>query len=125
MSQVIKGYVGIFLILLLMMTSIGTLSAFMMVVSAQDVHANIIDELENSAYAKDVLAECFDTAGQSGYELSVNLFYDDGTSCGISSLEEIPADSGNASYARVELKFPLTIGFFQLEQNHIVSGYAR
>lgn len=125
MSQVIKGYLGIFLVLLLMMTSIGTLSAFMMVISAQDVHANMIDELENSACAQSVLVECFDTAEKAGYDLSVHLFYDDGTSHRISSGEEIPADSGNSSYARVELEFPLTIGFFQLKQNHIVSGYAR
>lgn len=125
MSQVIKSYLGVFMVLLLMMTSIGILSAFMMVLSAQDVHAVIIDELENSHCAQNVLEECFDMAGQAGYDLSVNLFYEDGTSCRISSEEEIPADSSTSFYARVELEFPLTIGFFQLQQNHVISGYAR
>lgn len=125
MSQVIKGYLGVFLVLLLMMSSIGILSAFMIVVNAQDLHANIVDKLENSACANTVIEECFDKAKQAGYGLSVCLFYEDGTNCQIASEAEIPANSGESAYARVELEFPLQVGFFQVDQDHRISGYVR
>lgn len=125
MSQIMKGYLGVFLILILMMTSIGILSAFMMVVSAQDIHSNMIDELENSACAQNVLENCFEQAQKAGYELSVNLFYEDGTNYIISSAQEIPDVLEPSSYARVELGFPLKIGFFEFEQDHVITGYAR
>lgn len=125
MSQIIKGYLGVFLVLLLMITSIGVLSAFMGVISAQDLHGAIIDEVENSAYAKSVLEEAFEKTAQAGYQMTVTLFYQDGNRLFVSSKEEIPQDSMKASYARIELKFPLRIGFFQVNQNHVISGYAR
>ena len=125
MSQIIKGYLGVFLVLLLMLTSVGVLSAFMGVISAQDVHGAIIDELENSAYARNVLEEAFDKTAQAGYQMEVTLYFDDGGSNYISSKEEIPANSMKTSYARVDLRFPLKIAFFQVNQNHVISGYAR
>lgn len=125
MSQVIKGYLGVFLVFLLMLASIGILSAFLMVVNAQDIHANVIDELENSGRAQNVLEECFEMTQQAGYHLSVELFYENGASCQISSKDEIPENSWESSYARVEMEFPLAIAFFQVQQNHMISGYAR
>ena len=59
MSQIMKTFMGIFLLLFLMASSAGMLGAFLQVLKAQDMHAMIVDELENSDYCLSVLEESF------------------------------------------------------------------
>ena len=46
MSQIMKTFLGVFLIMFMVVTSSGVLSGFMTVVEAQNLHAQIINELE-------------------------------------------------------------------------------
>ena len=50
MSQIMKAFFGIFLIMFMTVTSSGILSGFMTVVEAQNLHAQIINELEDSDF---------------------------------------------------------------------------
>ena len=45
MSQIMKTFLGVFLIMFMVVTSSGVLSGFMTVVEAQNLHAQIINEL--------------------------------------------------------------------------------
>ena len=46
MSQIMKTFLGVFLIMFMVVTSSGVLSGFMTVVEAQNLHAQIINELK-------------------------------------------------------------------------------
>ena len=61
MSQVIKTFLGVFLILFLTVTAAGVLGAFYQMLHAQNLHAKMIDELENSDYAPLVMEACFES----------------------------------------------------------------
>lgn len=49
-----KTFLGVFLIMFMVVTSSGVLSGFMTVVEAQNLHAQIINELEDSDYDSSV-----------------------------------------------------------------------
>ena len=125
MSQIMKTFMGIFMLLFLMASSVGMLGAFLQVLHAQDIHATMIDEMENSDYCKDVLEECFSIAEKSGYELELILYGEsqDGILC--KGQTELPKETTNIVLAKVTLQFPFCIPFFQIEDNHKISGYAR
>jgi hypothetical protein len=120
-----KANLGIFLILFLVFSSAGILSGFLTVVSAQDMHADIVNELENSSFYPGVLAECFQKAKSNGYELSVTLYQEDYTLATCTNVSTIPSDTSHVEFARVELTFPLQMGFFGVGQTHTFRGYAR
>lgn len=77
MSQVMKSYMGIFLIMFLAMVSMGVLSAFMTVIDARDTHARVIDELENSNYSADVIRELLNEADSKKYQLKITMYQDE------------------------------------------------
>lgn len=125
MSQIMKAYMGIFLILFLTFSSAGILSGFLTVVQAQDMHADMVNELENSSFYPGVLAECFQKAEHAGYDLSVTLYQEDYTLIQCTDSDMIPDDTSRVELAKVELTFPLQMGFFGVEQNHTFCAYAR
>ena len=47
MSQIIKAFTGIFMVLFLMATSMGILGAFVQTLQVQNLHGQVIDELEH------------------------------------------------------------------------------
>jgi hypothetical protein len=59
-SQIMKTFLGVFLIMFMVVTSSGVLSGFMTVVEAQNLHAQIINELEDSDYDSSVAQTCFE-----------------------------------------------------------------
>ena len=125
MSQVMKGFLGIFLVLFMAVTGIGILGAFLQVMDAQDFHTQIIDELENSDFAASVLREQLQRAAESGYELKVTLYQNEETSLMYEDPEMVPDTLSGIELAGVELRFLLQIGFFQMADWHTINGYAR
>lgn len=125
MSQIMKGFLGVFLVMFLVVSSVGILSAFLTVMDAQDLHARVINEMENSNYSREVISENFEKAENAGYELEVVLYYEDGEQASCTGGEEIPDHPGEISLAQVNLKFPFRVGFFGINDQHTLSGYAR
>lgn len=125
MNQIIKAFLGVFLALLLMMTSAGILSAFMLVVDAQDMHARMVEEVENSDFYRPVMEECFDLASEAGYRLEITFYYNNSpvTSCSSSSM--LPEDTANISSARLDLTFPFCVSFFGIATEHTLSAYVK
>ena len=68
MSQILKTFLGLFLILTMVATSAGILSSFLSVMTAQNMHAAMISEMEDSDFYPQVIMDCFNFL-----YLSINL----------------------------------------------------
>lgn len=125
MGQIIKTYLGIFMILFLMVTSIGILSAFVTIMNAQNLHSEIIHEIEDSDYAPSVISSCFDKAVSEGYEMNLVVPAKNGGEQVCTYGGMVEEDVSTREWIRVDLKFYFTISFFGIKQKHVLSGYAR
>lgn len=125
MSQIIKAFTGIFIVMFMMVSATGILGTFLQTLHAQNLHAAIINELENSDYARTVLIEVFDTAEEGGYELRLRLYqeYEEYILC--AAAEEVPEDVSSVMMAEVTLSYPVQLLFFQVSQKQDIVGYAR
>ncbi|SFG15649.1 hypothetical protein SAMN04487761_10632 [Lachnospiraceae bacterium C7] len=122
MSQVVKAFLGIFMIMLLAVTSVGILTTFLTITNAQDEHARIINEIENSNFYSEVVKECSKNARENGYDADIVVYYDNETKG--ADLQHLN-DTKDAKAARVKLSVPVKIGFFDLNYNYKLDGYAR
>lgn len=123
MSQIMKTFLGVFLIMFMVVTSSGVLSGFMTVVEAQNLHAQIINELEDSDYDSSVVQTCFENASKVGDTLELKLYMTDNSIRTVTDASQI-ASSDEIEKARVELKFTYEVAFFGIEQEHVLRGYA-
>lgn len=125
MSQIMKTFMGIFLLLFLMASSAGVLGAFLQVLYAQDMHAQIVDELENGNYCLPILQESFQNAQNHAYELEVILYSENHEIYVCNKKSELPQSTKDMEMAKVTLVFPFQIPFFGISQKYSISGYAR
>ena len=123
MSEIMKTFLGVFLIMFMVVTSSGVLSGFMTVVEAQNLHAQIINELEDSDYDSSVAQTCFQNASKAGDTLELKLYMTDNSIMTVTDASQITS-SDEIEKARVELKFTYAVAFFGIEQEHVLSGYA-
>jgi hypothetical protein len=125
MSQIIKAYMGMFILLSITFAAAGILAAFLTVADAQDIHQNMVDELENSDFYPQVIKECFLLAEHRGYTLEITLYQSDYTSISCKNVEDVPENTDEVLYARVELQFPLRLAFYEFENMESFCAYAR
>lgn len=125
MSQVMKAFMGVFMVLFLMATSTGVIGAYYQVLHAQNTHAVMIDELENSDYARSVMEACFEIAEQEEYRLQLSLYSDtaEGKICTRST--DIPETTANITMVEVVLFYDIEIAFFEIITEQQLFGYAR
>ena len=125
MSQVMKAFMGVFMVLFLMTTSTGVLGAFYQILHAQNTHAMMVDEIENSAFARPVIEECFDIAKTESYRLQLSLYSetDDIRIC--TSKEELPLEMRDVKLVEVVLFYDIEIAFFEIAMEQQLFGYAR
>lgn len=124
MSQIMKAYMGIFLLLMLTAVSEGIFAGYLQVLSAQDMHASVIKEIENSHFYHEVVKECFEQAEEKGYQLEITMYKKDGTTQRITSGETVLENAGEIMGAEVRMEFVYSNTFLQIHQPHILSGYA-
>lgn len=125
MSQVMKTFMGVFMVLLLMTTSAGVLGAFYQILHAQNTHAIMLDELENSDFAKGIMEACFETAKMEEYRLQMNLY---STSSDIKTcmcVEDIPQNTEDVQMVEVVLFYDIELAFFDIAKEQQLFGYAR
>lgn len=125
MSQIMKAFTGVFIVLYMMVASIGLLGAFFEVLYAQNLHAAIVDELENSNYAKPIITDCFKQTQEAGYELELTLYTYHDSFFRVKNIEEIPSNITDIRMARVVLNYPFRIVFFDIDMEQSLYGYAR
>lgn len=125
MSQVMKAFMGVFMVLLLMTTSAGVLGAFYQILHAQNTHAIMLDELENSNFAKVIMESCFETARMEDYRLQMSLY---STSKEIQTCmrkEELPENTEDITMVEVILFYDIELVFFEIAKEQQLFGYAR
>ena len=127
MSQVMKVYTGLFLMLLIALVSGGILGAYMNVANAQDLHARIITELECADYHSAVVEQCYAMAEQEGCFLEVDCILENGNHVDLRDMGQSGENCVGVyvDAALVRLHFPFRIPFLGIEQEHVLSGYAR
>ncbi len=125
MSQIIKAYMGIFIMLSITFAAAGILAAYLTVADAQDIHQNMVNELENSDFYPEVVRECFLLAKNRGYTLEVTLYQSDYTSVCCRNAEDVPENTDEVVYAKVELQFPLEAAFYDFTETKSLCAYAR
>ena len=125
MSQIMKAFLGLFFILFMMVTSVGILSAYMLVIDAQDMHARMVDEVENSNFYPEVLKECFEWADKAGYQLSITLYHENREEQVCTDSSMVPSKTDDVDSARLDLMFPFQVRFFGIESEHTIWAYAR
>ena len=123
MSQIMKSFLGVFLILFMTVSSVGILSGFLSVIAAQNEHAQIIDELEDSDFCPEVKRDCFRNVSANNQSLVLTLYLSDNTVQTVSNDSEVPYDT-QVNRAFVELKFNYSVDFFGICEEHVLSGYA-
>ena len=125
MSQVMKAFMGVFMVLLLITTSAGVLGSFYQILHAQNTHAVMLDELENSNFAKAIMAACFETAEAEEYRLQMNLYSSSREIQSCTSVTDIPEDTREITMVEVILFYDIEIAFFEIEEEQQLFGYAR
>ena len=70
MEQVIKTYLGIFLMMLLSTVGIGIVAAEAQICQARNFKSDVVVELENSNYNREVINACIKQADELGYQLT-------------------------------------------------------
>ena len=125
MSQIVKAFLGVFLTIFMSVVALGVLNTYMEVMSAQDMQARIVDELENSNFNADVMSACFKRCAEAGYELAVTTYGESGAIAAIHGQQEVPAVNDAVSMAKVELRFPMKSVFLGIDQSRVFVGYAR
>lgn len=125
MSQILKTFLGVFLVMFLAVTSSGILGAYMAVADAQDLHASMVNEIENSNFYPGVISNCFAQASTANCKLKVILYQNDYKEVICTKAGEIPMDTSRVTSARLELTFPFQIRFFGISQEHTFCAYAR
>lgn len=125
MSQVMKAFMGVFMVLLLMTTSAGVLGAFYQILHAQNTHAIMLDELENSDFAKGIMEACFETAKMEEYRLQMNLYSTSGDIKACMCVEDIPQNTEDVRMVEVVLFYDIELAFFDIAKEQQLFGYAR
>ena len=124
MSQIIKAFTGIYMVLLLMAVGTGILGAFLQTMQAQNLHGRVIDELENSDYASPVIEEAFRSAEQQNVELQLHLYLEDGSVVLCKKAETLPEDTIVIEMAEVILSYSVRLPFVGKISECYVAGYA-
>lgn len=125
MSQIMKAFTGVFMVLFMMVTATGLLGGFFQVIHVQNLHAAMIDEMENSNYAKAVLEECYSVTEKSGYDLELTLYQENASTIICTEAGQLPVETSGVEMARIILKYPFQITFFDINLEQQLVGYAR
>ena len=125
MSQIIKAFTGIYLLLLLMVSATGVLGAFLQTLHAQNLHSMMIDELENSDYARSILEAAYEEAEKHQYDLCLILYRENEAAIVCEEVAELPEDVRDVFMAEVCLQYEISLTFFDISAQQKLIGYAR
>ena len=107
MSQIVKTFMGVFLLMMLLMLGCGIVSAQMESAHARDYQSAVLTELSDSGCNQKVIDSCMQQAKRDGYQLAVQVWERDG-----------------ARTAEVTLGYEYRIPFLNYSRNYRLRGYA-
>lgn len=122
MEQVIKTYLGIFLMMLLSTVGIGIVAAEAQICQARNFKSDVVVELENSNYNREVINACIKQADELGYQLQVNLYEDSGAVT-VCENGNVPPVEKEVTMAEVILHYAYRMGPFHSKTEHSIRGF--
>lgn len=125
MSQILKAFTGVFLILFMMLVASGIMITYLGVIEAENTHTSILTELEDSAFGREVMISSFREAAQRNYRLEMVVYGEDGAITTCREISEIPADTTQVKKVRVILRYQVLNFGGQEGVGHRFTGYAR
>ncbi len=124
MNQIIKSFLGVFLILFMCTCSVGIFTMFLSVLKAQNTQAEIVKELEDSNYYPAVARDCFARAQDAGYDLRISVIRQGEEAEEWTCAADVSNAKQECDCVRVCLEFPLQIALFQIGDRHSLYAYA-
>lgn len=113
METVIKGFMGIFLLILLTCTAVSVIASSIQSTNASEALLSYVNRIENSNYADDVIDACkSDAAKQFGEDEADALEITRYTQAGRS----------NVSYGKATLNYTYRIPMIGYTRNHSISS---
>lgn len=110
MAEIIKVYLGLFMLLLLLVLGVGIIGAVRQAENARLFHEDVIEELQCSNFSPGVESACAELASAQGYQLSITPIRD---------------EEGEILMEEVILRYPYKIPILDLSLMHETRGYAR
>lgn len=124
MSQIMKAFTGIFIVLFMMVSATGILGMFLQITKAQNTHAAILAEIENSDFARPILQDVFTIAENCGYGLEIVLYREDETAVYCTGADKVPWDVSDVFQVEVIMDYSINLSFFQVSASQECYGYA-
>lgn len=130
MSQIIKGFLGIFFIVLLVVSGLSISVSMLNAANAKTFKANMITEIENSNFNYEVINECLGQGEEQGYEIEMTIYTED-IETGERNTENITdgsvnsADTKGAYMVEVLVTYINKMNIFGIQDTHQLRGYAR
>ena len=125
MSQIVKTFTALMMLLFLMFTTTSMLALMTDSVSAQNLHSAMIEELENSHYAISVMEDCFRVAKDNAYQLEMVIYSRESGKVIACESTQIPQNTEGIYAVEVVLTYSLKSPFFYLNQEQTIAGYGR
>lgn len=125
MSQIIKAFTGIFMMLFIMVTTVGVMRIYFETVQAQNFHASLLYELESSNHALSVLKNGMQVGKLLNYEIEYSFIKEGGGVVVCAKYQEIPRNVDDVEDVEVVLRYPVQLGFLGIDTKQELIGYAR
>lgn len=127
MKSMFETFLGVFFLVLAMVTGMSCISGAIDVRHADEAKVTYIQNIEDSNFSSRVMQQCFDSADKEGYKIDFVVYSDaDGTNTvrNVHSKSEV-GDISNAYLVRMTLDFNYSMPLMGIAAPHTLLGYAK
>lgn len=124
MPLIIKSFMGVFFFSLIVFLGIGIINYQTDVSRAVCYKQDVIAELQNSDYSPSVINACIAAGAKNGYEVSVDVSFEDG-SCRAYNKNHMASDTAGVASAYVTVNYTSRLPFLGIESLNSLNGFAR
>ncbi len=108
MRMMIEHFITFFLLLVFVWIGVMYVMQNLSYSSARQYHSGVVNQIEDSNFSEDIIAECKDKAEKVGYDLNIERYY-----------------NGTNQDAMVTLSFIYEIPILHTQKTYSIQGYAR
>ncbi len=124
MPVIIKSFVGVFFFSLVVFLGIGIVNYQTDVNRAAGYKQDVIEELQNSNFAPNVLNACIQNGTNHNYEVCIDVSSGDG-SHNTYTQSALAADTSDVTAAYVTVNYKSRLPFLGIETSNCLRGFAK
>lgn len=113
MSQIMKAYMALFLLLLMAVSAMGIVTAQMQLIQAENMHKTFMTELAGCNLDSRVMENCFERAKDIGCNLCITFYKAKGKIAQCKEKGDLPVKTDDVEIAKVELETTIQFPVFQ------------